>query len=383
MRICLPTGIFPPDIGGPASYVPQIATRLQERGHWLEVITLADRPAETSASYPFVVHRIGRAGMRVVRMAKTVVEIAAVARRSDLIFANGLFLEAALAAQFARRPLVVKIVGDWAWERAVNWGLSRDGLEEFQARRQGLRAELLKFLRSQVLGKAALVIVPSHYLGELVRRWGVVPTRMVCVYNASDGPGAGRACSLPEFQGATLCTVARLVPWKGIGLLIRLVEDLPRSRLVIIGEGPLRSSLEKQARDMGVGSRVIFMGRLDPSEVAGCLAAADLFVLNSTYEGLPHVVLEAFAAGVPVVATAVGGVPEVVEHGQNGWLVTPGQDAALREAVQRLIADIPLRRKLIEGGRRTLVEKFAWPRLVTETEEALTRALHAGGLARE
>jgi glycosyltransferase involved in cell wall biosynthesis len=276
----------------------------------------------------------------------------------------------------------VKIVGDWAWERAVNWGLTRDDLEEFQARRQGSRAELLKFLRSRVLGKAVLVIVPSHYLGEAVQRWGVEPARMVCVYNASDGPGARGACSLPEFQGATLCTVARLVPWKGLGLLIRLIGDLPHTRLVIIGEGPLRSSLERQAREMGVASRVFFMGRLAPSEVAGCLAAADLFVLNSTYEGLPHVVLEAFAAGVPVVATAVGGVPEVVQHGQNGWLVTPGQDTALREAVQRLISDIPLRRKLIEGGQRTLVEKFAWPRLVSETEEALMRALHARGLAR-
>ncbi len=381
MRICLPTGIFPPDIGGPASFVPQIAGRLLERGHHVEVITLADHPEENLASYPFLVHRFRRGEMRFVRLVRTLFEIAAVAHRSDAIFANGLFVEAALAAWLARRPLTLKIVGDWAWERAVNWRLTRDDLEGFRARRQGLRAELLKLVRSSIVRQATLIIVPSQYLKQTVQGWGVKAERIVCIYNACEVAGVQTESSLPKFDGTTLCTIARLVPWKGVGSLIRLVRDLPQTRLVIVGEGPLQGSLERQANEMGVRSRVVFMGRQDPSEVGACLAASDLFVLNSSYEGLPHVILEAFAAGVPVLATGVGGVPEVVNHGQNGWLVPAGVDEALRQAVERLLADKALRRKLIEGGRKTLAEKFSWPRLITETEGALTKSLGTDRLA--
>lgn len=378
MRICLPTGIFPPDIGGPSSYVPQIAERLQAHGHTLEVITLADCPEEPLPSYFFAVHRLRRAQARALRTVRVVAKIFAVARRSDLVFANGLFIEAALASRLAHRPLTLKIVGDWAWERSINWGLTTDGLEDFQSRRQGLRAEFLKWLRSRVLRQATLVIVPSRYLGGIVRRWGVDSGRIVCIYNACEAPEAPTQSPLPPFKGTTLCTVARLVPWKGIGPLIHLVSDLPGTRLVIIGEGPLRASLEKQAQALGVRARVIFLGRKDRPGVVACLAASDLFVLNSTYEGLPHVILEAFASSIPVLATAVGGVPEVVEHGRNGWLVSAGEPAELRGAAQNLMANATLRRRLIKGARKTLTEKFSWPRLVVETEGALASTMRTG-----
>jgi glycosyltransferase involved in cell wall biosynthesis len=383
MRICLVTGIFPPDIGGPASYVPQIAEGLQELGHHLELVTLADRPDESTRPYPFVVHRIRRAGTRPVRLARTVLEITRVARRSDLVFANGLLLEAAVAARIVRKPLVMKVVADWAWERATSWGLTRENLEGFQPRRQGWRAGALKRLRTRVVLQAASVIVPSQYLGRIVRGWGVEPERVVCIYNALDLPKSSPRYRLPDFEGATLCTVGRLVPVKGIEGLIHLLRELPKVRLVIVGEGPERLALEESAIKIGVSSRVLFTGLLDPSDVLGCLARSDLFVLNSTHEGLPHVILEAFEAGVPVLATAVGGVPEIIRHGENGWLVPPGQEEELRESVQRLLSDRPLCQKLVEQGRRTLQERFSRSRLLTETERVLATAAQKEALLRE
>src|SRR3972149_3892040 len=101
MRICLPTGIFPPDIGGPASYVPRIAKALVERGHAGEVITLSDTPHADTPS-PFVVQRIPRGMARVPRMARTISRIAQAARRAEVVFANGLFVEAVLACGLVR-----------------------------------------------------------------------------------------------------------------------------------------------------------------------------------------------------------------------------------------------------------------------------------------
>ena len=129
MRICLPTGIFPPDIGGPASYVPRIARALVERGHAVEVITLSDAPHD-DAPYPFVVQRIPRGMARLPRMARTIARIAQAARRAEVVFANGLFIEAVLARGLVRRPLVMKVVGDWAWERATLNRQTADSLED-------------------------------------------------------------------------------------------------------------------------------------------------------------------------------------------------------------------------------------------------------------
>src|SRR3972149_1307450 len=152
MRICLPTGIFPPDIGGPASYVPRIAKALVERGHTVEVITLSDTPHD-DGPYPFVGQRIPRGMARVPRMARTIARIAQAARRAEVVFANGLFVEAVLACGLVRRPLVAEGGGGGAG------GVPR-----------GAR---------HVLGR-------SRYLAGIVCGWGVARARVAVIYNAPD-----------------------------------------------------------------------------------------------------------------------------------------------------------------------------------------------------
>ena len=365
MRICLPTGIFPPDIGGPASYVPRIAKALVERGHAVEVITLSDAPHDDTP-YPFVVQRIPRGMARLPRMAKTIARIAQAARRAEVVFANGVFVEAVLARALVRRPLVMKVVGDWAWERATLNRQTEDGLEDFQTRRQKRRVEAVKQLRAWVTRRAQHVIVPSQYLADIVCGWGVAPERVSVIYNAPD-LAALQNVDLPPFNGMTLATVGRLVPHKGIVPLLRAISTIPNVRLLIAGTGPSRNALEKETADLGLQSRVIFLGTLSREAVAGLLRQADLMVLNSTYEGLPHVVLEAFAAGTPVLATRVGGTPEVVEHDVSGWLIPSGDEAELGRAIRLLLEDPALRDRLREGGRRMLRQRFRWETLVEQT----------------
>jgi glycosyltransferase involved in cell wall biosynthesis len=119
---------------------------------------------------------------------------------------------------------------------------------------------------------------------------------------------------------------------------------------------------------------VCFTGRVPPEHAFRLLRASDVLVLNSTYEGLPHVVIEAMWAGVPVVATNVGGTPELIEHGATGLLVPPADDRALRRAIQRLLADSVRRRTMAARAREIARTRLALEPMVHETEAALAAA---------
>lgn len=377
------TGIFPPDIGGPASYVPAIAQALKQRGHRVTVITLSDRIDSADEAYPFPVIRILRGRSRYLRVAATIAEIVSQGRAADLIFVHGLAFEAVLANTLTQKPLVQKIVGDLAWERAQTFGGISDGLEVFQNRKYGPKIELVKALRKFWVKKSDRVITPSRYLKAIVSGWGVDPEKTTVIYNAVEQrPSGGSPVSV--FTGQTralkkIVSVGRLVPWKGFDGLIRTVAELPETGLTIIGDGPQRQYLEALIVQKNLEDRVVLAGGLSREKVFSCLAASDLFVLNSSYEGLPHIVLEAMAAGVPVVATDAGGTGELIENGKNGLLIRTEDDAGLKKAVCRILENEAFQTELVRNGKEVLL-KFSWEDLVEKTETVLKQAV-AGGRA--
>jgi len=173
--------------------------------------------------------------------------------------------------------------------------------------------------------------------------------------------------------------VSRLNPMKGIDDLLKAAALLEgrfdEARFVIVGDGASRRDLEEQARLLGLAGRVLFTGtRLD---VAAILSQAAISVAPSLSEGLSNVVLESMAAGVPVVATRVGGTPELLEDGVTGLLVPPCDAPALAVAIGRLLEDEPLARRLGEAARARAVDRFSMQHMVRQTEE-LYRALLRG-----
>lgn len=161
-------------------------------------------------------------------------------------------------------------------------------------------------------------------------------------------------------------TVARLDAQKGLPYLLEAATLVPEAAFVIAGDGPERARLEALARDLGLGDRLVFLGRR--GDIPALLASCDLFVLPSLYEGLPLAVLEAMAAGKPVVATAIGGTDEAVAHGETGWLVPPGDPAALAGAIRALLADPPLARRLAKAGNARLRREFSAETMVARVE---------------
>jgi glycosyltransferase involved in cell wall biosynthesis len=380
IRILFVAGIFPPDRGGPASYVPKVAAALVRRGHHVEVICLSDIVRRADADHSFLVRRIGRGQFWPLRVVATTFAIWRAARLHDLLYVNGLGFESAIAAVLAGRPTVHKIVGDYAWERAVGRGWFTGTINQYQRSAKNWRLRFIDFIRTFPLRLAHQIIVPSHCLRRIVNGWDIPAEKIRVVPNAIAARTRSDSASLPSWPGKTLITVCRLVPVKGVDGLIRLLQQLPETRLVIAGDGHSRDQLQALTRSTGVESRVLFLGDVPQDAVTAYLTQADAFVLNSSHEGLPHVVLEAFAARTPVIATAAGGTGEIVQHNITGLLVPVGDSAALKSAIERLWREPELGRRLANEAAERSRQHFDFDAMVTSTEETL-RAVVSGNRA--
>jgi len=374
MRILITSDIFPPDVGGPATYVPRIAAELTRLGHQVMVVTYSlvqSDPADSSYSFPVV--RVSAAPPRWRRFPRTLSAILTHGRDADILYVNGLVTESVLANYALRKPIVAKVVGDLAWERSRDKGWIRDDIERFQTGRYPLKVELMRWRRNSSYARMDTIIVPSGYLKEMVLKyWGLPAGRLQVVYNSFEPPASDPvSVDLPLNTRYRLITVCRLTTWKGVDGLIEAVAGLPQVGLVIVGDGPEWARLDGLAQKLGVTGRVHFAGRVSQERVYAYLRACDLFVLNSSYEGLPHVVLEALAAGLPVVATNVGGIPEAVADGVNGRLVAVGDTAALQAALVEMLDA----RSRPSGNRGTglLPDRFTTERMAADTLAVLLR----------
>ncbi len=376
MRTLITTGIFPPDIGGPATYVPAIAKAMTERGHSVTVLTTSE-PEHLrwdDSVYPFPVIRMNRRQKVWKRLPNYVAQILRYGRTADVIYANGIYFETSIANKFLHKPLVMKIVCDEAWERSERKGWTKDGFEDFQRNRQSWQAELLKRLRSWYVKQANKIIVPSQYLARWVVHWGVPEECIVVIYNAIEPVDGVKPIPIPLRTPVKVITVGRLVPCKRIDQLLEAIVQVTDLGLMVVGDGPERARLEDLSERLGVSGRVHFAGARSKAETLGLMSACDFFVLNSTHEGLPHVVLEAMALGLPVVATAVGGTLEVIKDGETGILVSPEGDGLTR-TLRRLVEDPEGLKVMAHAGQVWVRQQFSMEKMVQETEGVLLASL--------
>jgi glycosyltransferase involved in cell wall biosynthesis len=171
-----------------------------------------------------------------------------------------------------------------------------------------------------------------------------------------------------DLEGEKLLYVGRLTRKKGIEYLISAVKLVGDADLLIVGDGPDRDRLEK----MALGLRVEFVGRASPERICQYLKQAKILILPSLYEGLPNVILEAMAVGVPVIATRVGGIPDLVKDGETGLLVEPGSVDELTRGIRKLIEDDDLRKKLANNSFEE-AKKYSWDRVVERFDNLMER----------
>nr|MBA3787778.1 glycosyltransferase [Actinomycetota bacterium] len=180
MNVLVVSGIWPPDVGGPASHAPELAAFLLARGHGVEVVTTADEPPPAP---DFPVHAVLRATPAGLRHAQVAALIARRARRAHVVYATSMISRAGAGSTLARRPLVLKLVADAAYERAKRMGIVTGSLATFQDAR-GPRIAALRLARDLALRRASHVVCPSAFLRELALGWGLVPDEVTVLPNA-------------------------------------------------------------------------------------------------------------------------------------------------------------------------------------------------------
>jgi glycosyltransferase involved in cell wall biosynthesis len=377
MRVLIVSGIWPPDVGGPASHAPELAEHLRAGGNPVEAVVTADGPPAPEA-YP--VRHVSRRLPRGLRHAAVATLVARRARTCDVVYATSMLGRAALGAALARRPLVVKLVADEAYERARRLGLFDGELDAFQRFRGGLRVRALRRARDLALGRVAHLVCPSSYLAGLAVGWGVPAGRVTVLPNPAPAPLRLRPREQLRrelrLEGDVLAFAGRLTRQKALEVAFEALARAEGVTLVVAGEGPERAGLERRATELGLDGRIRFVGARDRAGVLELFRAADASLLTSAWENFPHTVVEALAVGTPVIATAVGGVAEVVRDGVNGLLVPPGDPEALAGAVRRFFADEALRRTLREAAAPS-VEGLRPERVYARLEEILARAAAA------
>jgi glycosyltransferase involved in cell wall biosynthesis len=377
VRVLVVSGIWPPDVGGPASHAPDVARFLTQRGHQVEVVTTA---STAPALEGFPVRWVSRRLPKVMLHLRCAALIRSSARRADVVYTTGMFGRSSTGALVAGRPYVVKLTADPAFERARRRGVVTGDVEEFQAGGGGPVATWLRRARDFQLRHAAHVFCPSSYLRELVLSWGVPPERVSVLPNpAPDVPELPPRDELRRafgLNGDTLAFAGRLTAQKSLGRALEAVAASEGVSLVIAGEGPDLAPLEARARELGIAERVSFLGSQPRQRIVELFRAADATVLSSSWENFPHTVVEALAVGTPVLAMESGGVSEVVHDGVNGLLVPAGDTAALAEAVQRYFRDDALRERLRAAAAESIAT-YAPQRVFGELESTLQRVVRA------
>lgn len=361
MKILVATGLFPPEIGGPATYSKLLLEELPKRG--IEVTVL---PFREVRRLPKLFRHLAYA-WKVFRLGKS----------SDLIYAQdpvSVGLPVMIACFFLRRSYWLKVVGDYAWEQGSQRFGVKDFLDDFSLKNNySFSVRVLKRIQKKVADRAEKIIVPSLYLKKIVSNWGVDSKKIKVIYNSFDAPA-----ELPSkeelrkklsFKEPVLVTVGRLVPWKGFELLIELMkeleEDTSEPKLFIVGDGPDKKKLEEKINQLNLNSRVILTGRLNHETLLEYLKAADLFVLNTSYEGFSHQLLEVMWTETPIVTTGVGGNLELIENKKTGLLVDYNDRAAIKNAIKKLLADSLLAQSLARAAKEKVGE-FTKRRMVEE-----------------
>ncbi|MEO8198376.1 MAG: glycosyltransferase [Thermoanaerobaculia bacterium] len=374
MRVLLIANTLPPhDLSGVGEQVLQLAAGLRTRGHVVEVLGRGgDGARGPKILFPLAILR--PALRRIARFRPDVVQL----HESD----SGLL--ASWLGFRRRRPLLVALlqvsyVEERRAVRPLRWGeeiLGEPGAKEIRFRRY--KAPLHILLGRRTARAADLVLAPSATTaGELARDYGAGDTAVLP--NASGGLSA-EPTAVPEVAADAapgLLFVGRLRLRKGVEVLLRalalLREEGQAPRLWIVGDGEHRQAIERAAARFGVSEQVDLLGRRGPADIRWLLARSAALVVPSTYEGMPLVVLEAMLDGVPVVASRVSGIPEVVLDPETGWLVPPEDPAALAAALAELLRAPAAARARGERGRQRLEARYR-TEVVAELWESIVGA---------
>lgn len=369
-RIILATGIYPPDVGGPANYVALLANTLQRDGY--DVLVIVPRKTEIYAT--------DSAGFSVwgapprLPLLRTLFQ-AVQYQTPNVIYALGIYDYATVVSRLTSVPLVGKVVGDPVWEFAYQRGLAPDRLETFDANPRWIRFWRPLTKRQGFVRYANTIVVASEFLAKRVRKWTTHPEKVRVIPNpvALPRPHPIRRRHRTSREPLRLLTGGRLLSWKRFDLAIRLVAATQGTVLGIIGEGPQRAHLRQLSRHLGVEHRIHFIEPVLPNGMAEVYNSYDVFVLPSLSETFSFMTIEAMAWGLPAVVAESGALPEVV--GRHGILCDPTNLTDWIAALHKLRIDSDYYEDVSTRGQEWVHGKYDWNAIYPATRRILCHAL--------
>ena len=358
MRVLVTVGIFPPDIGGPATFVPKIAKYFQdELNYEIEILTLSDNK-NSNINDDFSVKRIDRNLPIIYRWLKTIFTIYKLGKNKDLIFVNGLGTETTIANIFLKKKIIRKIVGDPVWERTYSKAKISESFDEFQVKNYGFSISLQKKVRSFSIKKSDIVVTPSKHLKNFILNLGF-KNKIEIINNGVFIPEENTNIFTNDQINITI--VSRLVSHKNIKKIIRAISDLndPLIYLNIIGDGPELNQLQKISLESNNKDNIIFHGKLNRDDINHIFLKSDIYIQASNYEGLPHSLLEAMSYGIPVLCTPVGECKEILGNEDRGYILDlPVSKNNIKSKIIEITGEKNIANKKGERGKDFINENY-------------------------
>lgn len=314
------TGIFPPDIGGPATYVLKMASRMKREGILCQIITYSD--SLNVDSYDLEVNRIKRSFF-LINYLRYFWKVILIGRKFDIIFLQGTFSEGIptiLANIFLRKKIIIRIGGIFSWEQSFGRNWTKDLVEDFLRNKQCWKSEILKSIDRWIISHCHKVIANSRYTKKLLLLNKTREDKITIIYNSIEPIRVG-LIDKEAFKNKLgiknrkiILSVGRFVPWKNFDKLITFFADLPQDyHLILIGDGPEKENLEKIIVQHNLGSYVTIFPQKTKAELYELYQVADIFVLISSFEGLSHVLIEAMQMKLPIISSSIPPNQEVLE----------------------------------------------------------------------
>jgi len=351
-------------LGGTEVATYRIARELAERGHDVYIITRYSKGLPRRQTKDgFTIIRTPR--WRIPILGTLVYCFLACFKlrhiKPDIIHEQGFGILGLFCKMFTRTPYIV-------WGRGLRFA---EGFTYWE-----------KLMAKIILSKASAIIAQTKYMKNQIeeicsKNITVLPNGVDVTRFMRISPQAvrqelsiGEKCKIILFVG-------NLLPIKGVEYLIeamtKVVQNYPESRLVVAGVDFQSGKLQELAQEKNLQGKVVFAGFIPPDRIPEYMVAADVFVLPSLSEGFPNVLLEAMAAGLPIVATRVGGLPEIVTEGENGFLVEPRNSQQLAEKIMLLLQDEEIRKGFSTNNIKK-AEQYSWSKIVTSLEEVYLKA---------
>ena len=350
-KVCILTGIFPPEVGGPATFAEHFSEFAATAGAKVRILTYCNGKSHHISQNNIEVRQISRTLPLPFRYFRMSLEIAKSYSLGYKLIANGCFLEIGFIRFLFPISYVVKIPGDIVWERAKNNGETTSDIDVFQEENLRLGLRIMKSVFQFSIIRAGRVIVPSKHLYTLAIQWGAKPGKVEIIHNS---------ISLTDFpflrQGSydfDLVSVTRLVKWKGLKEVIEAAAQLGLS-LGLVGVGPEEMNLRRLSRT--VGAQVTFLGSIGQRELSDIYSRSKFFVLNSNFEATSYALLEARATGLVSIANLNTGSQEVIHHLEDGLLCGP--ELTILEAISMLKNNLVDVKEFELRARKDTEERF-------------------------